>query len=104
MGYEATGDLADTATAAMKVAADPYLPEVTCHVLRLSALEEGKKPGPPCLRTRAGIRGGAGLRYAVVPMRILVGVYERPYRSAAVAGGILLGIFALGYFTGKGRR
>ncbi len=105
MAYVATGDIGDTASAAMKVAVDPYLPEVTCHVLRLAALEEGRDPGLRCLRTRTTVTNkGVGLRYAVVPIRMAVNMYEHPYRAAAVAGGVLLGIFALGYLTGRRSR
>ena len=107
MSYRSTGDttqVLDAATAALKVAQDPYLPEVVCSVLRLSALEEGRAPGPPCRQVNAAPGRGIGLRHVVVPIRLAVKARQRPIVAFAVVGGALLGLVAFGYALGKNRR
>lgn len=105
MGYQATGaDLKTAAQAAIRVADDPHLPEVACHVLRLSDMEAGRPAGSPCppvpLNRSPG--KGIGLRHAVVPIRLAVKVREKPWVAVLAVGGILGLTFALGY--GAGRR
>ena len=107
MSYRSTGDttaVLDAATAALKVAQDPFLPEVVCSVLRLSALEEGRNPGPRCAKVNAAPGRGIGLRYAVVPIRLAVKAREQPVLAVAVVGGVLFGLVAFGYALGKNRR
>lgn len=104
--YTGTGDiqgLLDAGKAAFAVADDPHLPEMVCHVFRLAKMEEGKDPGPPCPATSIKYLPGkgVGLRYAIVPVRAVVKIRERPYLSAAAVGGIMLGIFALGFAFGR---
>ncbi len=107
LSYQATGGLqtaVDIAKIGLDVVKDPYLPELTCQVLRLAALERGQNPGPPCVRTKAAGTGGIGLRYALVPVRLAVKVREQPIVTPLVVGGVVAGIFALGYLTGRGGR
>ncbi len=109
VSYLSTGDAAstalDAATATLKVAEDPFLPEVVCQVLRLSAIEEGRSPGPPCKRLvgRPAPGRGIGLRYAVMPLRVAVKVRERPVMAMIGVGAVLLGLVAFGYGLGHQR-
>ena len=105
---QATGDvgtLLDVGKAAFQVADDPHLPELVCHVFRLSKMEQGQNPGPPCqtISVKYMPGKGVGLRYAVVPVRALVKVRERPILSMVVAGSVLLGLVAFGYGLGRRR-
>jgi hypothetical protein len=108
MYYKATGDVGavlDASKAALMVADDPHLPEVVCHVTRLAKIEQGTDPGPPCpkIPTNQAPGRGVGLRYAVVPVRVLVNVREHPIMAIASTAGILLGLVAFGYALGRRR-
>jgi hypothetical protein len=93
--------------AAGKVAGDPYLKQVACEVLRVSKVEAGQDPGPPCPLTAPPgtvIPGGVGLRHAVWPIKVY-GFHKRyPYVIPLAAVGVLGLIFYAGYATGKRRR
>ena len=105
MGYQSIG-ATTTAQAVLKIADDPHLPEVVCNVLRLSDIEEGKTPGPPCYRIPSNRNPGQGigLRYLVGPVRLAVKVREKPVTAAIIAvTGVAL-IFALGYGAGRRKR
>jgi len=110
MSYQATGDttrtLADAAKVGTDILRDPFLSEVLCQARRLSALEQLKNPGPPCPKTpkQPLSAGGAGLRYAVVPLRIAVKVREQPLLAPLAVGALISTIFAFGYLTGTGGR
>ena len=110
MSYAAQGDLASellgmvssAGSAAARVIEDPHLPEVTCHILRLNAIEKGQKPGPKCKKIpkATAVGRGIGLRYATGPLRTFVAVRERPWIVPVVVGGLLGGVFLLGYVAG----
>jgi len=111
MGYRAHSPLgANDLTAAQAVAAvvsDPYLTEVSCHVLRLAAIERGEKPPGRCQQipvVPGTIGKGIGLRYVVRPLRAAVAAREHPYLAAAGAVAVVGAIFFLGYATGRPRR
>lgn len=109
MSYLPTGDLstvADVARVSLDVVQDPFLPEVTCLVMRMAALEQGRKP-PTCpktaLSTRLSQGRGIGLRYAVIPLRVTVKVRENPVLTPVVATGVVAGLFLLGYAIGRSK-
>jgi hypothetical protein len=111
MGRRAHTSLgANDLTAAQAVAAvvsDPYLTEVSCHVLRLAAIERGERPPARCQEipvVPATIGKGIGLRYVVRPLRVAVAAREHPYYAAGVVTAVVGGIFLLGYAVGKGAR
>lgn len=93
--------------AAGKVIQDPGLPEITCHLLRLNKITEGKDPGPPCPRPRyttADKRRGVGLSRAATPLRAVVWARERPVAAIGIGiatVGLLVGI---GYYWGRKKR
>jgi hypothetical protein len=103
--YVATGGTLDVAKAALQVVEDPHLGEVACHVLRLSAMEEGRTPGPRCTRVATTTRPGSGigLRYAVGPLRTFVAAREQPIIAAGVAVAVVGGLLGLGYLLAKRR-
>ncbi len=103
MSYESLGQM-DIGTAVLKIAQDPHLKEVVCHVLRLNALERGVKLPATCTKIpeAAGPGKGIGLRYAVGPLRMFVATREKPYLLPLVVGGTALGVFLLGFFAGRG--
>lgn len=89
--------------AVAKVVQDPALPEVTCHVLRLNKITEGKDPGPPCVRkvyTPSEKKQGIGLTLAVTPLRAAVWARGNPVLAAGAGlavAGVLIGVgYALG--------
>lgn len=112
MGYLPQGDIASdlvntlssAGIAATKIAEDPHLPEVTCQVLRLNAIEKGQKPGPACARVpkAAGVGRGIGLRYAAGPLSVFVKTREKPWLIPVVVGSLIGGVFLLGYMAGAG--
>jgi hypothetical protein len=92
------------AQAAVELVSDPYLSEVACQVVRLSKLEKGENPGPPCQRipvVAATVGKGIGLRYVVKPLRVVVNAREQPILAAVAAATIIGSIFALGYIAGR---
>lgn len=92
--------------AAQKVAEDPHLPEVICHVNRLSNIQKGQPAGPNCpgFPTYYQPTKGVGLRYVVGPLRTLVKAREHPAAAVAIVGGSIGLIFLAGYVIGKRRR
>lgn len=91
-------------TTALKVLEDPYLPELTCLVMRLNAIQESRDPGLPCKRTPKGLPGGIGLEDVITPVRIFAGIKQKP--ALGILGIILVlgGIAGLGYLVGKGKK
>ncbi len=83
---------------------DPYLTEVTCNILRLERIQAGQKPGVPCARTQAGLRGGIGLSEAVGPLRAFVYHREHPWIVPTAIAGVIGFTFLSGYWAGKSRR
>lgn len=95
------------AQAVAAVVADPYLSEVSCHVLRLAAIERGEAPGPRCQEipvVSSTIGKGIGLRYVVRPLRVAVSAREHPLLAAGVVAAVVGGIFFLGFAAGRGTR
>lgn len=89
-------------SAASKVVQDPALPEITCHVLRLNKMAEGKPPGLPCPRpSYTGKGGGIGLALAVVPLRAVVWARENPVLAGAAGLAAVGALVGLGYYWGK---
>lgn len=86
--------------AASELASDPYLAETTCRVLQLSDLEKGVRPRG-CAKTPMGRRGGIGLRHAIRPLRGIVWARKHPVGAAAIAAGVVGGIFLAGYLVGR---
>lgn len=92
--------------AVSKVIQDPALPEVTCHLLRLNKLTEGRPPGPPCTRrsySAAQRRQGVGLTLAVRPLRAAVWARENPVAAVAVGAGAVGALVGVGYLIGRRR-
>lgn len=101
-GAALLGKASPTLGVAAKVATDPYFPELTCHLIRLSNVSDGLAPGV-CARTRPGLRGGIGLEDAILPVRAFVAHKQRPWLLPAIAVVLLGGTFAIGYLAGKGK-
>lgn len=99
-----TGAIQTGVKAVTAVLADPYLNEVVCNVLRLENIQAGVKPGPPCAKTRPGLRGGIGLSEAVGPLRAFVYHREHPWIVPTAIAVIIGGTFLAGYWSGKSRR
>jgi hypothetical protein len=89
------GDIMSTTKAAAAIARDPYLPEVVGLVLELEKAEGKAAPGAPS--TGAGV----GLRNVVGPLRTFVKIQKKPWVLPVIAIGLIGGIFALGFYTGK---
>lgn len=90
--------------AASKVITDPALPEITCHVLRLNAIVEGRDPGPPCARkvyTAVEKHKGVGLSLATTPLRMIVWARKNPAIAIGAGVGVVGLIWYLGYLMGK---
>jgi hypothetical protein len=101
------GKVTSALTAAEGVAKDPYLQQVICEVLRVSKVEAGKDPGPPCLGPAPPgtvIPGGVGLRHAVWPLKVYSFHKRYPFVIPLAAAGLLGLIFYAGYATGKRRK
>lgn len=93
--------------AVAKVVQDPALPEVTCHVLRLNKITEGRDPGPPCTRRRYTLsekKQGIGLTLAVTPLR--AAVWARAHPLLAMGAGLAVAgvLVGAGYTMGRKRR
>jgi len=90
--------------AVSKVVQDPALPEVTCHVLRLNKMAEGRDPGPPCARpSYVGKKGGIGLALAVAPLRAAVWAREHPVLAGGISLAVVGALVGVGYYMGKKR-
>lgn len=101
MAYQELGSLMSTAQAAAAVARDPFLPEVTRLVLELQS-EEKKAAATSPSSGSTGV--GIGLRNVVGPLRFFVKTQKHPWLLPVAAAGIVGGLFALGYITGKKAR
>lgn len=92
--------------AASKVVADPALPEVTCHVLRLNRVTEGLNPGAPCVKKKYSVaekKQGIGLHLATQPLRIAVWAKQHPSVAIGVGLGLVGVIWGVGYTMGRRR-
>ena len=90
--------------AASKVIEDPYLPEVTCHLLRLNRISRGENPGAPCSRTvvTAAQRGkGVGMGIAAKGLRVFAWARTNPGLAIGVGVGAVGLVFGLGYLVGR---
>jgi hypothetical protein len=93
-----------TLKAGMAVIEDPYLPQVACEVLRLNAIQEGRRPGPKCPAPRnPSSKKGVGLSYAVKPLQAFVYARQRPWIVPAAILGVVGLSFAAGYWA-RGRK
>ena len=108
MAYTQLGlDIGSTVKAASKIIEDPALPAVTCEVLRLNRVVEGKSPGPSCSRrvfTAAEKRKGVGLHLAVQPLRIATWARANPALAIGGAAAVVGGLVWIGYAMGRKRR
>lgn len=97
----ALSGITDVALAASSVVSDPCLYDVAGLLLRLNQLEQKPvvAPGtaPPAVK-------GIGLCKAVPVLKAVVYVRERKWLLPVAVVGIVGGLFAAGYLTGKGRR
>jgi hypothetical protein len=98
-GLGATG----IAGAAGAILEDPCLSEVTSQILRLQAIEAARRPartsgGKP---STAPTTKGIGLCNALPGIKLFVAYRQRPWTAAAIALGVIGGIFALGYAAGS---
>ncbi len=89
--------------AAIQLLEDPYLPEVTCNVLRLSKVEQGKPVGAPCPVGPRGQRKGIGLRYAIKPLRAAVWVRINPLLATALGLSVVGSLIGIGVIIGKAK-
>ena len=99
-GYAAA---APVIQAGAKVISDPYLPEVTCRLVQLSALEN-RQPVPACPSTPMDRTGGIGLRKLVRPLRAAVYAEQHPWvKPVALLAAIGIPV-AIGYALGRKSR
>jgi hypothetical protein len=103
LSQKISGAVAPIVSIASNLVADPALPEVSCMVGQLYAIEN-KKPVPPCpVLPRSSRTGGIGLRKAVPAMRAWVFAEQNPWVKP-VAVATVVGIpFLLGYLFGRKR-
>lgn len=105
MTYQATGEesirdqIVDVGKAVAAVASDPHLSEVTCHVLRLKEIQEGRPDPGICKPVSIDYLpdSGIGLRYAVVPLRYYVAARKHPFIAGLVVIGSAIAITATFY-------
>lgn len=105
MGLGSLG--ADTALEAAGVALttiqDPYLPELLCRMKQLAAIEK-KQTLPACQAQPLTLRGGIGLRNAMLPMRGYVYAQQHKWAYAVAAIGLIGLPILVGYQIGKHTR
>lgn len=92
--------------AASKAIEDPALPELSCNVLRLNKVVEGRNPGAPCKRkvyTAAQKKKGLGLHLAITPLRIATWSRQHPAIATGIGLCVLGMIWGIGYQMGKRR-
>lgn len=90
--------------AAAKVIEDPALPEITCHVLRLNKLTEGKDPGGTCARrayTEQEKQKGIGLTVLAKPLRLAVWTRQNPILAGLIGASVAGAFIGIGYLWGK---
>jgi hypothetical protein len=97
--YQGIGGVGDILGAAGNVASDPALPQVVALVTEIKGLSSGGPSRPSTGPSEPGI----GLRRIVTPLRAYVAYKRHPWILPAFAGGIVIGIFALGALTGRRR-
>lgn len=90
-------DVASAAQVALRVTDDPALSTVVSLVQEIQALPS---KGPASPSTERGI----GLSKIVTPLRAFVAYKKNPWILPALAGGVVLTIFALGVMSGRRRR
>ena len=95
----ALSGITDVALAAKSVVEDPCLYETAGLLLRLNDLERSGSSTTTPTATK-----GIGLCKAVPLLQKVVYVRERKWLLPVAVVGIVGGIFAAGYLTGKGRR
>lgn len=102
-----TESIGSAVLAAKDILGDPYLPEVSCHLLRVNRMERGLNPGAPCERTRATpaqIQRGVGMRFLVGPLRFMTWARQNPALAVGIVAGSIGMIYYLGYSQGKRKR
>ena len=93
--------------AASKIIQDPALPEVTCNVLRLSKVVEGRNAGPPCSRKTYSVqdrRKGVGLHLVVTPLRAAVWARKNPVLAAGAGVAVVGLLVGIGYHLGRKKK
>ena len=107
MSYKSTGNaiegVAQVLSAGRDVVSDPHIGELTCHIVRLNALEEGTNPGAFCNPMPVNFRPGRGigLRHAMPALRQYVRYRENPWPFYVGAFAIAATIYGLGYLNGR---
>ena len=86
----------------LRVADDPALPTVVSLVQEIKTLSSGGSSKPATAASAA--ERGVGLSRIVTPLRGFVAYKKRPWILPAFAGGVVLGIFAIGVMAGRARR
>jgi len=101
-GSRLLSGVSPTFKAASQVMTDPAFPELTCHILRLSNIEHGK-PAGVC---KKGPRrpGGVGLRYVILPVKLLIFHRKYPWALPAMAAALIGGTYLLGFSNGRRRK
>jgi len=99
-GLLGLGDLSSTITTVADVTADPYFPEVVCHVQQLQQIERGQEP-QECPESPDGLMGGVGLRSAMPGLRAYVEVKKHPWLLPVAIVGVLAIPFLLGVRYGR---
>jgi hypothetical protein len=94
---QALGGLLDTAQAAVAVATDPCLGQVTSLALELHDMAAASSPG-------SSTSAGVGLCGAVTPLTAVVWVKKNPWSAVAVSVAIIGGLIGLGYSMAGGNR
>ena len=107
MSYKSTGsvydDIAQVLSAGRDVASDPHIGELTCHIVRLNAMEEGTAPGPFCnvVPVTKNPGSGIGLRHAMPALRQYVRYRENPWPFYLGVAAVAASIYGLGYIAGR---
>lgn len=107
VNHQPMSGITDVLSATNAIVTDPCLDRVATLVLRLHAAEQrgqaparpGQPPAPPKPPTK-----GIGLCSAVKPLEAVVWVRERPWVVPVGAAAVVVGLFALGYASGRRRR
>lgn len=107
MSYKPAGDVfknvAEILSAGRDVVSDPHVGELTCHIVRLNAMEEGRPPGPFCTPVPVNAKPGTGigLRHAMPALRQYVKYRENPWPFYLGAAAVALTVYGLGYINGR---
>ena len=105
-GRRILGTAAPALEVAIEVLADPYFPEVVCHLERLARVERGEDAGPRCpptVRPSGAPRRGVGLRFVTPPLRVAVWARLHPLLAGAVVFSLVGAVFGLGFAFGQRR-